>query len=103
VRRCGCIRRAGSGDRRRISVNSENRHLPDRLRGSPAFMPAISGVLCCFVGLLLTVTIRFGLQVRWDWPHAALAAAAFVALFVKGDILWDVLLGTGASQLLLWK
>jgi chromate transporter len=75
----------------------------DRLRGSPVFMPAISGVLCCFVGLLLTVTIRFGLQVRWDWPHAALSAAAFVVLFVKVDILWVVLLGTGASLLLLWK
>ncbi len=75
----------------------------DRLRGSPLFARAISGVLCCFVGLLLTVTIRFGWQVRWDWTHAALAAGAFAALFAKVDILWVALLGAAASLLLLWR
>ena len=75
----------------------------DRLRGSPVFTRAISGVLCCFVGLLLTVTVRFGGQVHWDWFHAALAAGAFAALFMRVDILWVVLVGTGASILACWK
>jgi chromate transporter len=75
----------------------------DRLRSSPVFTRAIGGVLCCFVGLLFAVTIRFGWQVRWDWFHVALAAGAFAALFMKVDILWVVLVGTGASILTFWK
>ena len=67
------------------------------------FARTISGVLCCFVGLLFTVAIRFGGQVRWDWPHLALAAGSFVALFAKVDILWVVLVGAGASVLAFWK
>ena len=38
----------------------------DRLRTSPYFNKIIGGVLCSFVGLLLTVTIRFALNVHWD-------------------------------------
>jgi chromate transporter len=71
----------------------------DRVRSSPWFTRAISGILCSFVGLLFTVTIRFALNVHWDWPHLALAAAAFAALFFKVDILWVVLAGTAISAL----
>lgn len=69
----------------------------DRVRTSPWFVRIISGILCSFVGLLLTVTVRFGLQVHWDWPHVALAAATFVSLVCKLDILWVVLAGTTIS------
>jgi len=69
----------------------------DRLRSSPWFARAIGGILCSFVGLLFTVTIRFGLNVHWDWMHLALATAAFAALFFKLDILWVVLAGTAVS------
>jgi chromate transporter len=69
----------------------------DRVRSSPWFTRAIGGILCSFVGLLLTVTIRFGLNVHWDWTHTALATAAFVALVVKLDILWVILAGTAIS------
>ncbi len=69
----------------------------DRVRSSPWFTRAIDGILCSFVGLLLTVTIRFALNVHWDWPHLALAAAAFAALIFKLDILWVVLGGTAIS------
>ena len=69
----------------------------DRVRSSPWFTRAIGGILCSFVGLLLTVTIRFALNVHWDWPHLALAAAAFAALVFKVDILWVVLGGTAIS------
>jgi chromate transporter len=71
----------------------------DRVRSSPWFTRAIGGILCSFVGLLLTVTIRFALNVHWDWPHLALAAVAFAALFFKVDILWVVLAGTAVSSL----
>lgn len=66
----------------------------DRLRTSPSFNKVINGVLCSFVGLLLTVSVRFGLNVQWDLPHLLLASGAFVALLLKVDILWVVLVGT---------
>jgi chromate transporter len=69
----------------------------DRVRSSPWFTRAIGGILCSFVGLLLTVTIRFALNVHWDWPHLALAVAALAALILKLDILWVVVAGTVIS------
>lgn len=72
----------------------------DRLRASPAFNKIIGGVLCSFVGLLLTVTVRFALNVHWDLSHLLLAGGALVALLLKADILWVVVLGTVLSVLL---
>lgn len=69
----------------------------DRLRQSPHFHKVIGGVLCSFVGLLLTVAFRFALNVPWDLPRAALAATAFVAMLWRVDILWVVLAGTMIS------
>lgn len=69
----------------------------DRLRASPAFNRAIDGVLCSFVGLLLTVTVRFALNVHWDLPRILLAGASFAALLLKVDILYVVLVGTVIS------
>jgi chromate transporter len=66
----------------------------DRLRTSPYFNKVIGGVLCSFVGLLLTVTIRFALNVQWDLPHILLATAAVLALLRKVDILLVVFVGT---------
>ena len=73
----------------------------DRLRISPYFNKVIGGVLCSFVGLLFTVTIRFALNVQWDLPHLLLASGALIALLVKVDILWVVVIGTIASILML--
>jgi chromate transporter len=69
----------------------------ERMRSSPWFTRAIGGILCSFVGLLFTVTLRFALNVHWDWPHVALAVAALAALILKLDILWVVLAGTAIS------
>ncbi len=66
----------------------------DRLRTSPSFNKVIGGVLCSFVGLLLTVTIRFALNVHWDLSHLLLASSALVALLLQVDILWVVVIGT---------
>ena len=71
----------------------------DRLRASPWFVRAIGGILCSFVGLLFSVTIRFAWNVHWDFSHLALAVAAFAALIFKLDILWVVLAGTAVSVL----
>lgn len=72
-----------------------------RLRVSLWFSWAISGVLCSFVGLLTTVTIRFALQVQWDWLHLLLGVAALGALLWKIDILWVILGGAVISILFL--
>jgi chromate transporter len=69
----------------------------DRLRQSSYFTKAIGGILCSFVGLLLTVTVNFAFNVHWDFPHILLAVAAFVALLLNVDILWVVLLGAAVS------
>ena len=53
--------------------------------------------LCSFVGLLLTVTFRFASNIPWDIPRVLLAAAAFVALLLKIEIIWIVLVGTVIS------
>ena len=66
----------------------------DKLRASPYFSKAIGGILCSFVGLLLTVTIRFAGNVHWDLPRIILAITALGALLLKVDILWVVVVGT---------
>jgi hypothetical protein len=53
--------------------------------------------LCSFVGLLLTVTARFAQGVTWDWRHLLLAAGAFIALNLKVNLLWIILIGTAFS------
>jgi len=73
----------------------------DRLRTSAYFKKVITGILCSFVGLLLTVTIRFALDIPWDVPRFLLSGAAFVALILKVDILWVVLTGTVISLIVL--
>jgi len=69
----------------------------DRLRSSPWFTRAIRGILCSFVGLLFTVTIRFALNIHWGWPHVVVAAGALLALFFKVDLLWVILAGAAIS------
>ena len=71
-----------------------------RLHASPRFNLAVAGVLCSFVGLLGTVTIRLALHVQWDWPHLFLAGAALAALLKKIDLLWVVLAGATVALLL---
>ena len=59
------------------------------------------GITVSFVGLLLSVTIRFILTVHWGVPQILLVALAFLALRMKIDILWVVLAGAVASALFL--
>jgi chromate transporter len=68
-----------------------------RLRAVGWFNMAVSGVYCSFVGLLVSVTLRFAMQVHWDWIHLLLALAALIALLKKVDILWVILTGVLVS------
>lgn len=66
-----------------------------------AIVANATGILCSFVGLLLTVTVRFAENVPWDAFRLILAGAAFLALLWKVDILWVVVIGTILSVLVL--
>ena len=58
-------------------------------------------ILVSFAGLLLSVSLRFGLAIPWDMLRVGLAATALVALWRKVDILWVVLAGTLLAVLFL--
>jgi len=73
----------------------------DRLQGSVLFQRMMHGILVSFVGLLLSVTIRFILAIHWDVYQFVIVILALVALRFKIDILWVVLVGSALSVLLL--
>ena len=73
----------------------------DRLRSSPWFNRALRGVLYSFVGLLLSVTIRFGLNVPWDAIRILLVGGTLAALFSNVKLIYPVLAGIGVSVLFL--
>ena len=72
----------------------------DRLRGSPFFNKIVGGVLCSFVGLLFTVIFRFAGNVQWSVQSLLLASGAFIAMLLKVDILWVVIIGLILSIIL---
>ena len=73
----------------------------DRLQHSALFRRALRGVLASFIGLLLAVTVHFGMAVQWSVPALILVLAAFFALRLKVDILWVVLVGAAVSVFVL--
>jgi chromate transporter len=73
----------------------------DRLRSSPWFNRALRGVLYSFVGLLLSVTIRFGLNVPWDAIRIILVGGTLVSLFYNVKLIYPVIAGIGVSVLFL--
>ena len=73
----------------------------DRLNRHAVFRRALRGILASFVGLLLAVSVNFGIAIHWTVPSVLLALAAFAALRLKVDILWVVLVGACLSVLLL--
>jgi len=71
------------------------------LGASRALNAAFTGVLCSFVGLLFAVGGTLAVAVSWVPIGVLIAAAAFVALRVKVDILWVVLAAATLGALLL--
>jgi chromate transporter len=71
----------------------------DRLQNHSLFRRGMHGILVSFVGLLLSVTIRFILTVHWGIPEGLLVVLAFAALRLKVDILWVVCAGAALSAL----
>jgi chromate transporter len=73
----------------------------NRLSGSPPFNKIIKGILCSFVGLLLSVTILFALKIPWDVFRILLVSAAFISLLFKVEIYWVVIIGVVISIIFL--
>ncbi len=73
----------------------------ENFRHSPVFMRCMRGVLSSFVGLLLAVFISFVLAISWKAASVVIGIAAFVALYLKVDILYVVLAGGGLAVILL--
>ena len=69
----------------------------DRLRTKKLFNEIIRGVLSSFVGLLFTVTIQFAVDLHWGAAQIFIGAAALIALLLKTDILYVVLIGVAMS------
>jgi chromate transporter len=73
----------------------------DRLQHNPILQRGLRGALVSFVGLLLAVAIRFGLDAHWSVLSVIIAVAAFAAFRLKADILWVVLAGAVVSAIIL--
>ena len=73
----------------------------DRWQQSLLFRRALRGAFVCFVGLLLAVTVRFGVAVPWSVLRVLIALVAFIAVRLGIDIIWVVLAGVCASAILL--
>jgi len=73
----------------------------DKLVNSPLVRRALKGSLVSLVGLMAAVAVRFAISVEWGMAEAVIAAAAFLALRMKVDILRVVLAGAAISALVL--
>lgn len=73
----------------------------DRLSSSLRFNKAVNGILCSFVGLLGSVAFHFASNMPGDLAHAIMAVAAFIALLLRVDILWVILIGAVISVVVL--
>lgn len=75
----------------------------DRLKGSPFFVGATKGIFATFLGLLLYMTVKFGLLVPWDAIRIGVALLSMAALVKKVDTFYVVLAGALASLFLFNK
>ena len=73
----------------------------DKLKASEYFLKATKGILASFVGLLLSVTLKFGLNVSWDLIRVLFGLAAMTALMKKVDVLYVLLAGAVVSILIM--
>jgi chromate transporter len=73
----------------------------DRIQNNVLFKKGIHGISVSFVGLLLSVTLRFIHTVQWEAYKILILALALLALRMKVDILWVVLVGAALSFIFL--
>lgn len=69
----------------------------NKVSETPVFHKLIRGVMCSFVGLLISVTIRFAFEIEFDALHIIMIVVALFALLQNVDILWVVVIGATIS------
>jgi len=62
----------------------------ERIRGVRAIQGMVQGILAAFLGMLLFVGYRFGLEALTDGWTLGLAVIAWLALWCKVDLLWVI-------------
>jgi len=67
------------------------------------FRRIINGIICSFMGLLLSTVIKFAIGIDWSISKVILTFIAFTALMLKVDIIWVVLGGILISILFISK
>lgn len=72
----------------------------DRMKANPWFQRAMRGILPSFVGLLIAVTLKFGLAVPRTPVSALVACGAFTALMLRVEVPWVVVPGAILSAFL---
>jgi chromate transporter len=73
----------------------------EKLKTSTYFIRATKGILASFVGLLLFVAVKFILNVPWDLMRTLLGLSALLALVLKTDVLYVVLIGAVISMVVM--
>jgi chromate transporter len=73
----------------------------ERLRHRKGFDCFITGILCSFVGLLVSTVSHFSRHVNWSWGLGLIAVAAFAALCARMPILAVLTAGIAAAVVLL--
>jgi len=71
----------------------------DRMKANPLFRKATRGILASFVGLLLAVTLRFGIAVPWTYISVFFVCGAFIALMLKVEVPWVIITGAIVSMI----
>ncbi len=69
----------------------------DRFISSAVFKRTVRGIVCCFVGMLAYVSIKFAGEIRWDTARAVFCIASLLLVFRGLDLLWLVLAGAAVS------
>jgi chromate transporter len=72
----------------------------DRIKRSRPIQVMVSGILAAFLGMLLLVGYRFGLEALIDLKTWGLMTAAWLALWRKVDLLLVVGVGAAISMLI---
>lgn len=70
-----------------------------QFRSSPLFGRITRGLFLSFVGLLASVTLRFGQALSWTLPLGLMASVCFAALLRRIHVAWVVLAAAAASVL----
>jgi chromate transporter len=72
----------------------------DRIKRSRPIQMMVRGILAAFIGMLLLVAYRFAQEALLDWKTWGLMAAAWIALWMKVDLLLVVGVGVVLSLVL---